>query len=174
MKLFHVSEEPGIEVFEPRPSPRPYGSITGNIVFAINDIMLHNYLLPRDCPRVCFFAGDRTVQTDIDRFIGNTENRYIINIEENWLEKVKNAKLYLYEFPPEPFELLDNNAGYNVAYKRVIPLTVIVLNDLVSEINKRNAELRVLPSLKELASEVTASSLQFSIIRLRNAVKIHH
>ena len=56
MKLYHVSEEPDIEVFEPRPSPQNYESIKGNVVFAVNDIMLHNYLLPRDCPRVTYYA----------------------------------------------------------------------------------------------------------------------
>ena len=46
--LFHISAEPGIEVFEPRPSQ--YTSEP--VVWAITAERLHNYLVPRDCPRV--------------------------------------------------------------------------------------------------------------------------
>lgn len=110
MKLYHVSEEPGIEIFTPRPSPQAYNKITGNVVFAISDNMLHNYLLPRDCPRVTYFAKENSLKTDIETYIGDTDKRYIINIEKSWIERVKNAKLYLYDFPVDSFELLDKGA----------------------------------------------------------------
>jgi hypothetical protein len=45
--LFHISEEPGIELFEPRVSEG-----RGPVVWAIDADRLRNYLLPRECPRV--------------------------------------------------------------------------------------------------------------------------
>ena len=51
-RLFHISEEGGIDQFDPRPSPSFFAEIKGDVVFAISGKLLHNYLLPRDCPRV--------------------------------------------------------------------------------------------------------------------------
>lgn len=45
MKLYHISEGEGIEIFEPRPSPQAYHNITKDVVFAITEEMLHNYSL---------------------------------------------------------------------------------------------------------------------------------
>jgi hypothetical protein len=68
-RLFHISEEPNIALFEPRPSPSFFESITGDVVFAISDELLHNYLLPRDCPRVTWYPSDTTTETDKERFM---------------------------------------------------------------------------------------------------------
>jgi hypothetical protein len=45
-ELFHVSDEPAIPRFEPRPS----ASINEPVVGAVDHERLRNYLLPRDCP----------------------------------------------------------------------------------------------------------------------------
>lgn len=169
MKLYHVSEEPGIKIFEPRPSPQAFEKITGDVVFAVSDEMLHNYLLPRDCPRVTYFAKADSLQSDIENFIGNSRKKFIINIEESWLERVKHAVLYLYELPIESFILLDKGAGYYVSNKAATPRKVLKAVDLLNDLEKREVELRVLSTLKELAIEVSKSTLQFSIIRMRNA-----
>ena len=169
MKLYHVSEEPGIGIFEPRPSPQVYDKITGDVVFAINDEMLHNYLLPRECPRVTYYANADSTQNDIDTFIGNSKKKYIVNIEEGWLERVKQTTLYLYELPSESFTLIDKGAGYYVSYEAVKPVDVLKVDDLLNELGKRDVELRVISSLKQLADEVSNSSLQFSVIRMKNA-----
>ena len=97
MKLYHVSEEPGITEFHPRPSPQKYEGIKGDLVFAVSDEMLHNYLLPRECPRVTFYAKADSKQIDIETFIRNSKKKYIVNIEESWLGKIKRTDLYLYE-----------------------------------------------------------------------------
>jgi hypothetical protein len=47
---------------------------------------------------------------------------------------------------------------------------VRVLEDPVSELRHRGVELRVLSDLWPLRDAVVASSLQFSIIRMRNAL----
>ena len=52
VRLFHVSDDPQISNFEPRLIKDPNLGPNGKMVFAINERMLPNYLLPRDCPRV--------------------------------------------------------------------------------------------------------------------------
>jgi hypothetical protein len=168
-KLFHISEEPGIKIFIPRKSPQFYKQIKGNVVFAVSDKMLHNYLLPRDCPRVCFYAGEKTSETDRDKFIGKSLNKYIISVEERWKETIKRTKLYKYKFSFENFELLDDNAGYFISYSSQTPVNVTVVEDLFLELEERNVELRFLPSIIKLAEETANSTLNYSIMRLRNA-----
>ena len=46
MTVYHVSEEPGIELFE----PRPIDASGDSFVWAIDDEHLRNYLVPRECP----------------------------------------------------------------------------------------------------------------------------
>jgi hypothetical protein len=170
VKLYHVSEESGIEIFKPRLSPQAYENITGDVVFAITDNMLHNYLLPRDCPRVAYYAKADTLQSDIDKFICETKAKYVIYVENAWRERIKNTELYLYELPPDTFTALDEGAGYYISNKAINPLNVKAVKNLPYEIAERNAELRFLPSIKQIADDVSKSTLQFSVIRLRNAV----
>ncbi|AYL93907.1 DUF6886 family protein [Mucilaginibacter celer] len=168
-KLFHISEQPGISIFHPRPSPSQFDNITGDVVFAISEELLHNYLLPRDCPRVTFYAGPNT--TDIDRqiFMGNTSANHVVTVESEWYERIKQTTLYCYEFATDDFILIDECVGYYVSYKSEIPIAAAVIDDIMSALLSRNIELRFTPSLIRIADIVKKSSLQFSLIRMRNA-----
>ena len=76
MIVFHVSEEPDIEVFEPRKF-----EATGELfVWAIDDERLCNYLVPRDCPRVTFDAGPHTTDADRERFLGARPERVTLAV----------------------------------------------------------------------------------------------
>jgi hypothetical protein len=168
-KLFHISEEPDIKIFHPRPSPQLYDSIKGNVVFAISDKMLHNYLLPRDCPRVTYYINQNTTNTDKEKFFGENKADYIINVEEHWKEKIENTVLYKYKFSPETFSLLDETAGYYISYEDTVPVSTEKVQNVYKEFSKRNVEIRFLDNLRKLAADVKSSSLSFSIIRLGNA-----
>jgi hypothetical protein len=126
-KLFHISEQPGISIFNPRPSPSHFDNITGDVVFAISEELLHNYLLPRDCPRVTFYAGPNTTDIDKQRFMGDTSAKHIVIIESEWYERIKQTTLYCYEFAADGFMLIDECAGYYVSYKPAMPITVTVI-----------------------------------------------
>lgn len=167
--LFHISEEGNIQKFIPKPSPSHYDQISGDVVFAITGELLHNYLLPRDCPRVTFYAGANTSPADKERFSGLSDAKYVIAVEQKWLPAIQHSKLYCYEFPADTFSLLDACAGYYVSYQQVNPIAVKLIDNALDELFKRNIELRLLPNLHHLANEVAKSSLNFSIIRLRNA-----
>ena len=167
-RVFHVSEEPGISVFEPRPSPSYFESINGDVVFAVSGQLLHNYLLPRDCPRVTWYAGEHTNITDKNKYLNST-TPYVVTVESGWYQRIKSTVLYCYEFPINNFMLLDECAGYYISYQQGVPISVTVIDDIITELLKRNVELRFTPSLIQLAAEIKTTSLNFSLIRIRNA-----
>jgi hypothetical protein len=170
-KLFHVSEEPNIPFFEPRPSPSRFEGLHEDVVFAIGENLLHNYLLPRDCPRVCFYKGPNTSAKDLENFFAHTRADYIMAVENAWLEKIASTTIYCYELPTETFTSLDECAGYYISLQRVAPTSLKVMPYIMSELLARNIELRFMPSLWPLADAVVQSTLQFSLIRMRNAAK---
>jgi hypothetical protein len=51
----------------------------------------------------------------------------------------------------------------------VVPARVELLDDLILELLRRGVELRLIPDLWPLRDAVVASTLQFSLIRMRNA-----
>ena len=161
--LFHVSEQAGIERFEPR-----WSEIANqNAVWAIDAERLCNYLLPRECPRVTYYAGPQTVDADVKRFLG--ESKAVVAIESEWFERVRSCRLFCYHFPSETFASIDECAGYYVSNVPVVPARVEVLDDLILELLDRGVELRIGPRLWPLRDEVVKSTLQFSLIRMRNA-----
>lgn len=165
--LFHVSEESDIARFEPRPSEYA----TGPVVWAIEGPRVCNYLLPRDCPRVTYYAGANATAADVERFLASSPA--VVAIESGWFERVRSTRLYCYHMPPDTFECLDAGAGYFVSRVPVVPARLEVFDDPIAELLGRGVELRLVPSLWPLRGAVAASSLQFSFIRMRNAVKEH-
>lgn len=167
--LHHVSEEGGIGVFEPRPPPNPAAGVTDPVVWAVDADRLVNYLVPRDCPRVTFAAGSRSIAADVARFIGPGRSTRIVAVEQGWLEAIRACRLYCYDLPAEGFVLRDAIAGYWLAQQPVVPLRRRQVADAPAELAEHGAELRVLANLWELHDAVAASSLDFSMIRMRNA-----
>jgi hypothetical protein len=161
--LFHVSEESGIERFEPRPSP----NADGPVVWAVDANRLRNYLLPRDCPRVTYYAGPETTAADMERCLGPSPA--VIAVESAWLERLRSCRLYCYHMPPETFACLDEWAGYFVSRTPVVPTRVQVFDDLPAALLGRGVELRFVPNLWHLRDAVVSSTLRYSIIRMRNA-----
>lgn len=165
MSLFHISEDPAIALFEPRPS----AYTSEPVVWAITPERLVNYLLPRDCPRVCLWARPDSTTQDRQSLLGQDE--HVIAIEAGWLERVQQASLHCYTMPPDGFFELDANAGYWISAKSVRPIENVVVRDLPDQIARRGATLRVLPRLGALQAEVASSTLAFSMIRMRNAMQ---
>jgi len=163
-RLFHISEESSIERFEPRASEY----VSTPVVWAVDEIRIHNYLLPRDCPRVTFYAGRETTKPDVDRFLGMSPA--VVAIESTWLKRLRDCRLYCYQLPSETFECFDECAGYFLSRSPVMPVQVEVFDDLTAELLNRGVELRFVPNLWFLHEAVAASTLQFSSIRMRNAL----
>ncbi|MDQ0060036.1 DUF6886 family protein [Paenibacillus harenae] len=168
MRLYHFSEEPDIKVFEPR-------MINGQIdelakVWTIDEYHAAHYYLPRDCPRICIWPKEDTTELDLDKFFGMSKTKRIITIESGWYERVRKGTIYRYGFDPDAFELYEPNAGYYITTRTVKPLFAERIDDLITAILHEGIELRVTPSLIPLKEHVLASSVNFSMIRMRNAV----
>jgi len=161
--LYHVSDQPGIERFEPRPS----AYTDEPVVWALHETRLQNYLLPRDCPRVTFYAGPNTSSADVERFLGSS--RSVVAFESIWLDRVRSGRLFRYHMSEVGFECIDECAGHFVSRATVVPEAVDQIDDLLGALQAREVEIRVLPSLWALRDAVVDSTLQFSIIRMRNA-----
>jgi hypothetical protein len=170
-RLFHISEDGGIDQFDPRPSPSFFTEVKGDVVFAISGQLLHNYLLPRDCPRVTYYAGPTTSPEDRQTFLGQSRATHVVAIEAGWFTRVNGTALYCYEFAPGNFTCLDEVAGYYISYEREMPVSRRRIDDIFGELLNGDVELRILPELWTLAGAVKDSSLSFSLIRMRNAVK---
>ena len=161
--LYHISEEADIDYFEPRSSKYT----EENVVWGISEEKLPNYLLPRECPRVTFFAAHNTNEHDRAKFLHGSKR--VIALEHAWYARIVTCQLFAYTLPAKTFRLHDENAGYYVSAEPLIPLGVTHIPDLIQAQFNRQVELRFLPDLWPLAEAVAASSLGFSIIRMRNA-----
>ncbi len=154
-ELFHVSESSKIEEFVPLPPPNKAAVIECNGVWAISKFELANYLLPRDCPRVCY---------------RETDGRKIISVEEKWMDTLKDSILYLYKFDPSSFLEVDPVAGYWISKKSVKPMSINKIDDINRILSENNVTLRVFPNLHEEKNRVVKSYKRFSVIRFRNAI----
>ena len=166
--LFHFSENPNITYFEPRPVHRE--PELGSVVWAIEATAMYKNLLPRDCPRVTFYADENSSPEDVERLLGHTTAKWIVAIESGWLERMRTVNLYRYHLPAKTFKLVgDGIAGYYASHEPVEPLSVEPVGDLLKALIDFGVELRITPSLWPLHKAVVNSTLPFSMIRMRNA-----
>lgn len=165
--LYHFSENPGIEAFEPRPGRSIEGRPDGEqLVWAIDEFHAPMYLFPRDCPRIILWALRDSTAEDIERWLV-PERTMVAHVEERWLPELRSCALYRYRFDPTSFESIHDH-GTHVSTERVVPLEVERIGDLEGALATANVELRALEQLQPLA-DAWSSSLHFSGLRLRNA-----
>lgn len=165
--LYHFSEEPDISRFDPRPHPSHPGKPPA--VWAIDAARSPIYLLPRDCPRVCAWKLEHSTDEDVLRFIGSQETRMMIAVEGSWLERIRNAQLYVYHLPDANFAEEDHGAGYFTSRETVLPAKVEPVGDLLARLVEAGVELHITPTLWPLHDALPQSTLHVSIIRMRNA-----
>jgi len=168
--LFHVSENPSIARFEPRQARSRPGAPDGELVWAIDDAHLFTYLLPRDCPRMTFRSrGSSSDGRDVLRFLGSMTARHVLCIESAWLAQAMTHRLCVYQLPAATFEQIDANAGHYISRVAVIPTSMTIIDQPLTQLLQRDVELRIMPSPWELREAVIDSTLDFSITRMRNA-----
>ena len=158
--LWHFSEDPSLGRFAPR----------NGKVWAIADAYSWLYWFPRDCPRACFWAVHTTTHDDVELWLDGDERRRVAVIESTWLERLRSVTLYAYRMPREPFALVEDERFY-IASTTVDALECVEVGDLLARHAEAGIELRIAPALYPLWDRVTATSLDFSGIRLRNAVR---
>ncbi|WNQ11953.1 hypothetical protein MJA45_02520 [Paenibacillus aurantius] len=163
--LYHFSEEGEIVLFE----PRTIYDQTEAKVWAIDAFHAPHYYFPRDCPRICLWPKDETTEKDESRFFGMSAVRRMIAVESGWYDRIRKGHLYRYVFDGEGFGVEEPNAGYYTSVRAVKPLRVDRIEDLPDALLKEGIELRITPSLTPLKEAVLRSTLNFSMIRMRNA-----
>ncbi len=166
MRLFHVSEDENIVVFHPRVPKRKDLNQKEGLVWAIDERRLPNFLTPRNCPRVTYYAGADTSSEDRKKYFSSTAESHVIVIENKWFEAMKNTALYLYEFDPEGFELQDEIAGYYIAKTTQVPIGKNRIDDLFAELFLRGVEVRIVDNLWDIYERVRKSTLNWSMCRM--------
>ena len=162
-----MSEEAEIARFEPRPPPSDDAGVTGNVVWAVAESHLANFLTPRDCPRSTFRAGPHTTEADRSRYLAGANQ--VVAFERDWVDRVRTCTLHIYALPAETFDEALPEAGYWISRHAVAPTGVDVRKDLFGALAEAGAEVRILQDFWPLRDAVTASTLQFSVIRYLNA-----
>lgn len=173
MRLFHLSDDPAINLFVPRPVrmsvERPPGLdwLNGSLVWATDEAHQVMYLFPRDCPRILLWPTPQTTAEDYRSFWQGSAYKKLAYIEAAWVGRVETSTIYRYDVPPADFEDLAQ-VGMWVTKESVKPLSVVTLEHLPDELETHSVELRVVNSLVPFKN-VWRTSLHASGIRLRNA-----
>ena len=166
-QLLHFSEDPTITEFVPHVAataqqPEAY-------VWAVDHERSPDYWFPRQCPRILAYVKPGTTDADRDRIVGPGYGERVHAVEYGWLEAMRTVRLYAYRFAAEPFHRFGPNAW--VATEPVRPLgPAEPVGDLFARHEEAGIVLRVLPNLWPFFAEMQGSTLEWSGIRLRNAV----
>lgn len=181
-QLLHFSEDPTIRTFVPHVAatagqPEPY-------VWTVDAHHAPSYWFPRQCPRAMAWTTPATEPEHRDRILGpgsgpdsgrgsgpaSGPNTRVHAVEYAWLEAIRTTKLYAYRFAATDFRPFDPGGHAYVSDHEVRPLAPAEpVGDLFALHEEAGIQLRVLPSLWTFWDAVTASTLGFSGIRLRNA-----
>lgn len=89
MRLFHVSEENNIGMFEPRIPERNDLEKSVGFVWAIDEQHLANFMTPRNCPRITYHVGEKTSVKDKRFFFTSPDIKHVVIIESKWFEVMK-------------------------------------------------------------------------------------
>ncbi len=120
-----------------------------------------------------YWKSETSTAEDIDLFFKYSSADKIMIIENRWLERLRDTRLYVYGFDPKDFNLFEEakTAGYYISHKEVKPVQVEVIDDLLGRLLEQPIELRFTPTLGLIRNAVIQSTLDFSIIRYSNATK---
>jgi hypothetical protein len=161
-----VSEDPTIDAFVPH--HHELHALDEPLVWAVDSRFMWLYWFPRECPRACWCASEAMADEDVDRWLDGDRTRRVAVVESGWLGSMRAVTLYAYRMPPETFEPWDK---FFISRATVVPLELVELGDLLTRHADAGIELRFAPSLFPLWDAVVASTLDYSGIRLRNAVR---
>lgn len=162
--IFHVSDRGPFTTMSPRPSPPGSTHEGREWVWAVDEAHLPHYLLPRQCPRVCWAtpADGRHAR------LGSPAAR-VIAVEHKWAPDLRRAGLNVHRLDPAGFTPIDAIAGYWVSAQDVPVLQVRRVEDCFDALAGYDVEVRLVRSLWPYRDAVVANTSDFSVIRMRNA-----
>ena len=160
--LWHVSEDPDIERFEPHVAAT--SDRAEPLVWSVDTRHLPLYWFPRDCPRACLWATEHTSAEDVSLLQGS---RQVHATENDWRRRMQATRVVAYRLPEATFE--HEGDGFWVSREPVEPVELVELGDLLERHAAAAIELRFVASIWPLWQQIVASTLGFSGIRLHNA-----
>ncbi|WP_412541321.1 hypothetical protein R8Z50_01520 [Longispora sp. K20-0274] len=161
-QVLHFSEDPTITRFVPHVAPT--AKQPGAFVWAVGFDRAPDYWFPRQCPRAMAWVGPDTSEAD-RLWLGAPR---VHAVEYGWLTRIQSTDLFGYRFAAAPFRPLFDHAV--VATEPVEPLgPAEPVGDLLAAHAGADIELRLMTDLWGFWDRVTASTLEFSGIRLANA-----
>ena len=164
--LYHFSEDPHIERFVPHvPRTNPCHRAA---VWAIDHEHAPLYWFPRDCPRVAIWPRDVDATASFRERFTTTASR-MHAIESAWLDRMRKASVYRYEFDAESFLPWENADGQWISEHEVVPAAVMSVGDLLAAHADANIELRIVSSLWPLHDLARHGEFDFSLVRMHNA-----
>ena len=165
MRLFHISEENNIHTFTPRTSIRQWGN--KKYVWAISEMMVHNYLFPRNCPRICVQSPDVNKVTSLLEIEVPASCKALIFIPTSWEEKVRSTPLFRYEFANDQFKCIDSIAGYYVSESIQRPIAKEPIKDSASMLQTMGVKVisEEIDTLEDIKDIVANQLKHFSVIR---------
>lgn len=163
LRLFHVSDQGPFTTMNPRPSPAGTPYEGREWVWAVDETHLPNYLLPRDCPRVCWATPNA------EHALLSSPAARVIAIEHHWAPQLLHAGLNVHQLEPQGFTLLDATAGYWINEQPAPVQDIRRVENCFTTLAEHDIELRLTPTLWPYLDAVTATSAEFSGIRMRNA-----
>jgi hypothetical protein len=84
MALYHFSDDPDIAVFQPHFAKT--SSVQDEpLVWAIDEWHSPMYFVPRQCPRACFWAGQKTTDQDREQWLNHLTPRFVMVVESDYL-----------------------------------------------------------------------------------------
>lgn len=170
-EVLHFSENPGIKVFAPHVAATAQQPEA--FVWAVDAARAPDYWFPRDCPRGMAWTTAETTEDDRMRILGPGGGERVHAIEHRWLERMLDTQLFAYRFDARDFA----EFGEPVPHAHVSQVSVTPLGppepvgNLVDLHAQAGIQLRCLPTLSDFWEAVVSSTLGFSGIRLRNAVR---
>ncbi|MFD1938360.1 MULTISPECIES: DUF6886 family protein [Nonomuraea] len=167
-QVLHFSEDPTIKRFVPHVAKTSRQSTP--YVWAVGADRCPDYWFPRHCPRVMAWKGSRTRAWDVERIVGAGCGERVHAIEYGWLRPMMEVRLYAYRLPAAAFVPIGEPPHAVVAEVPVEPLgPPEPVTDLIELHEEAGIQLRVLDNLWPFWNQITASTMEFSGIRLRNA-----
>jgi hypothetical protein len=166
VRLFHFSEDPGIETFvlrvlSHRPEIEP-------LVWTVHPDCGWTYCFPRECPRLLAWPLPDTTTEDLRTWCQDGSPRRVACIEAAGLARMHTAAVYRYEFESDGFEALDGDSWMLVSRQERRAVAMGPVGDLVDALVTQGVELRIMPSLLSLRN-AWETTMHVSGIRLRNA-----
>ncbi|MER5887165.1 DUF6886 family protein [Streptomyces sp. NPDC001941] len=168
-EVLHFSEDPTITLF------RPHVAATARhpeaFVWAVDAARAPDYWFPRQCPRAMAWTVPGTTEDDKERILGPGGGERVHAIEYGWLPRLLHVELFAYRLPAASFRPVGDPVPHaHVSTTPVEPLGAPEpVGDLLRLHQDAGIQLRLLDNLWDFWDAVTAGTLGYSGIRLRNA-----